>query len=491
MSSIRQKITFGYYLFAVSIISLAIFAYLDLRLMEQRLNWSTTVSGLFDKVMEMRRFEKNHFLYGGTTDLQAARSYASEAATLLAQQQAVFLDVASTDELAQLQLLLQQYQRQVEGDLADSSTAPGKLARQELRALGHRISTMAETINSRQHTSLREALSESRNTLLLWLSAITAFSILLGQLLARAVIRPLHQLEEDLTPIGEGVFDKLDPHSNDREIVSFTTAFNHMLHELELRRRHLLQSEKLASLGTLVSGVAHELNNPLSNISSSCQLLLEELDEADKDQLRQWLRDIDDETERARNIVHALLDFSREQPFQRQPTTVQEIVHKALALVRRQLPPAVRVQIDMRGNLGIAADPQRLQQVFVNLLKNAGDAGGDTISIHATTDPADYPISFSEIVWASDPCIDCHKHGAVYISVCDNGSGISPAILQKIFDPFFTTKDVGHGSGIGLYVAQDIINQHDGCLGAANHNQGGACFIMMLPAVPVEQHSEH
>lgn len=490
MSSIRQKITFGYYLFAASIVSLAIFAYLDLRLMEQRLTWSTTVSGLFDKVLEMRRFEKNYFLYGGAADLQAAHNYASEATTLLRQQRAIFVDVASNAEQEQLLEQLQQYQRHVEAFLATNREVPGEHAPQKLRELGHRISAMAETINTRQHVSLRKSLSEARNTLLLWLSAITAFSILLGQLLARAVIRPLHRLEEDLKPIGEGVFDKLEPHSNDREITSFTTAFNHMLHELELRRRHLLQSEKLASLGTLVSGVAHELNNPLSNISSSCQLLLEELDEAGKQQLREWLKDIDDETERARNIVHALLDFSREQPFQRQPMVLQEIVDKAQALVRRQLPPKVHSRTEIPPQLSIDADPQRLQQVFVNLLKNAGDAGGDNIVIHATTNPAECPVSFSEIVWARDPCIDCQKSGAVYISVCDNGGGIPQTILQKIFDPFFTTKDVGHGSGIGLYVAQDIINQHDGCLGAANQTHGGACFIMMLPASPGEQRHE-
>ena len=106
-------------------------------------------------------------------------------------------------------------------------------------------------------------------------------AIVIGQILSRMVVRPLKMLEESMGVIAEGKFERVSIDSHDREILSLTNAFNTMLKELELRQRHLVQSEKLASLGTLLSGVAHELNNPLSNISSSCQILTEEIEDTD------------------------------------------------------------------------------------------------------------------------------------------------------------------------------------------------------------------
>ena len=142
-----------------------------------------------------------------------------------------------------------------------------------------------------------------------------------------------------------------------------------MLRELDTRRRRMLQAEKLASLGVLVAGVAHELNNPLANISSSCQLLLEELESANPEQLATWLRQIDGETERARQIVLALLEFGRQRELSLEPVRLVELFDKTRMLLGSNLRScAAQLDIEVPDDLVVHADPHRLQQVFINLV---------------------------------------------------------------------------------------------------------------------------
>ena len=133
----------------------------------------------------------------------------------------------------------------------------------------------------------------------------------------RIVVKPLKSLEWTMKSIADGKFSTIAMDSSDQEIVSLADAFNKMIKELEMRQRNLVQSEKLASLGTLLSGVAHELNNPLSNISTSCQILSEEMDELDPEYRRELLSQIEDQADRAKNIVRSLLEFSRAKEFKR------------------------------------------------------------------------------------------------------------------------------------------------------------------------------
>jgi signal transduction histidine kinase len=154
-------------------------------------------------------------------------------------------------------------------------------------------------------------------------------------------------------------------------VLSLTNAFNKMLRELELRQRHLVQSEKLASLGTLLSGVAHELNNPLSNISSSSQILSEEFDDGNREFKKELIAQINDQTDRARNIVRSLLEFSRDKEFKKQQLSLNGLLEETIRFVKGQMTGNVSVQIAVPADLMIVADKQRIQQVLLNLLKNA------------------------------------------------------------------------------------------------------------------------
>jgi two-component system NtrC family sensor kinase len=162
-----------------------------------------------------------------------------------------------------------------------------------------------------------------------------------------------------------------------------------MLEELESRRRQVLHAQRLAALGTLASGVAHELNNPLGNISGACQILLEELAvlpglsrEARAD-LRGWLTQIDDETERARRIVLNLLDYSRKPGRADLTSHLGTTLDRSLLLLGQRLPAGDNLSRDIPPGLWVRMDPQRLQQVFVNLIQNALDAGARQVRIEA------------------------------------------------------------------------------------------------------------
>ncbi len=483
MPSIRRRITVGYYLFAASMIVLAVFAYASLRFLEQRLDWGDAVSAFFDTTLEMRRFEKNYFLYGMPDDLVAARNYAQQALELLDEHGTAFRNVASSGDMGGVRRSLVEYDASM-ARLQVVGVAHGetKTIEEDIRELGRVLADTAERIGASERASMRELLNSARLTLVSALIAVTVASLFLAHFLSHAIARPLRELEQDVQEVGHGRLESLPIRSRDREIVRFSDAFNRTLRELELRRRHLLQAEKLASLGTLVSGVAHELNNPLSNISISTQLLLEELDAADPDQVRAWLGDIEEQTDRARCIVSTLLEFSRESAFSVQATCLRTVLDKTVTLLRTKIPKDSVIEIDVPNAVIIDADAQKLQQVFVNLIGNALEAGGKRLQVRFIENPeqiGDPPLE--DYVWDRLPSNQDSANDAVFIQVSDDGPGIPIELLPKIFDPFFTTKDVGYGSGLGLYICEQIVNQHDGSIGVASAPGRGTSFLILLP----------
>jgi two-component system NtrC family sensor kinase len=242
-----------------------------------------------------------------------------------------------------------------------------------------------------------------------------------------------------------------------------------------------MRTEKLASLGTMLSGVAHELNNPLSNIWSSCQILQEELGEADIEAQRELLAQIDTQSERARNIVRSLLDFARERRFKRESLELRALVEQSVAFLKGGIAAGVRLILDIPPDLRLAADRQRLQQALLNLIKNAVEAVGDAgeVVVAARLEHA----KAEEETAGPVGCRVGHEVGGDYlhISVGDSGHGIPAELLPRIFDPFFTTKDVGHGMGLGLFIVYQVVEEHGGCIYASSEPDRGTTFHIRLP----------
>ena len=506
--SIRKKITLGYYAIVAIIAALSLFTFMELRFMEEKIRFREIISEFFDAILEIRRFEKNYFLYGQRSDYLENIEYQNKAKELLAGNIKDFKSVATPRQIDALNYNLNKYKELMDRYAHLTKKEPAQMLNieQDIRKSGKEIITIAEDILKTERQHLQSFLSRSQSLLIFSILIVSILSVALGQILSRIIVRPLKLIEDSMAAIADGKFEKIYINSKDREIYSLTNAINKMLRELELRQRHLVQSEKLASLGTLLSGVAHELNNPLSNISTSCQILLEELKQGHGSWVKgqekkkpaplplplapnfimELLSQIDSQTDRARNIVYSLLEFSRDKKFKKETLPLKRLFEETIRFVRGQIPANVGITLKMPDDMVILADKQRIQQAFLNLIKNAIEAVGNegAISIRAKRHTAiDKAKDKSEIhnylKYSGKRTIE---DDTIDIEIKDTGTGIPPEILPKIFDPFFTTKDVGKGSGLGLFIVHEIIEEHDGCIAVDSEAGKGTTFFISLPA---------
>jgi signal transduction histidine kinase len=242
--------------------------------------------------------------------------------------------------------------------------------------------------------------------------------------------------------------------------------------ELKAAETHLVQSEKMASLGRLVAGVAHEINNPVSFISSSVAPLRRRLERAatapptDIPRLLAEAREIIDimarGAERTTAIVRDLRSFSRLGEAVRKPVDLQDCIEVTLRLLESRWRDRLTIHRDYDDALPqVECDPGQVNQVFMNLLANACDAA-----------PAGGNIWVSTRLRGADTCV----------TIRDDGPGIPPERLGRIFEPFFTTKDVGSGTGLGLAIAHGIVASHGGRIEVDSTSGAGATFTVILPA---------
>jgi PAS domain S-box-containing protein len=247
-------------------------------------------------------------------------------------------------------------------------------------------------------------------------------------------------------------------------INSIVVVMTDITDSAELRDK-LIHAEKMAAVGQLVSGVAHEVNNPLTAILGFADLLME--NPGLTDNARKDIRVILQEAQRTKQIVQNLLSFARQMPPQRNPVQLNAILRRTIQLRSYDFAShGVDVVEHLDEQLpDIIGDAHQLQQVFLNILNNAYDA------VHETGRPARIEIMTTK---AGD---------AVEVSFCDNGHGISQP--ERIFDPFFTTKEVGKGTGLGLSICYGIVKEHGGEILCHNNPSGiGATFIVRFPAAP-------
>jgi signal transduction histidine kinase len=285
-----------------------------------------------------------------------------------------------------------------------------------------------------------------------------ALALAMGLWVLRSIARPVARLREGALRLAEGDLQAHIPVDSPDEFGALARQFNSMTRALREHQAKLVHSEKLAGIGRLAAGVAHEINNPLGVILGYAKLLRKRADP----EMAGDLRIIEDETLRCREIVEGLLDLSRPLPATPQLVDLRELTDEVLTRLRdARLLDGVAMEVT--GAAETEGHPQKLRQVLFNLVKNAVEAAG--------------PGGRVQVRLASS----CD---AVEASVADSGPGLDPAGRDRLFEPFYTTKD--HGTGLGLAVSQAIARGHGGQIEAGASPSGGACFTLHLPRVQRE-----
>ena len=292
-------------------------------------------------------------------------------------------------------------------------------------------------------------------------AAVAAGGLMLWWLNRRLVLKPVAALVEGTRRVAAGDLGTEIPVTSRHELGELARAFNEMIRTLGETQRQLTQADKLASVGRLAAGVAHEINNPLTGVLSYASLLRKRLDQdaAACEDLDVIVR----ETVRCRGIIRGLLDFARPAAPARKPMDLNEVIRRAVSVVMTQLSlNQVDLSLHLEGELPeVLADPNQIQQVVVNLLINAADAigeGGGSIRATTRRGPGE----------------------SLELAIEDSGRGIAAEDLPRIFEPFFTTKG-NHGTGLGLAVSWGIVEAHGGSLEVQSEPGRGTCFTLRLP----------
>ncbi len=359
----------------------------------------------------------------------------------------------------------------------------------KLEAIGH-VRVMLSM------SSLYQQISRLKWAFLLLTFLVIAVGVLLTVMLVRRMVAPLQALAQATRRIAAGSLDEAVPESTHDEIGQLARSFNQMTSELKRSRRdlemysaglenqvrlrtreleeaqsQLVQAEKMSAVGLLVSGVAHELNNPLAGVVGYSQLLLR----SDTDEkVRRGLEKINREAERCKKIVQNLQTFARKHKPQKDYVGINGILEGTLELRSYQLKvDNIEVVTDLDPDLPkTMADFHQLQQVFLNIIINAHQA----MAAHGRTGRL---------------TLRTRRRGdQIVVEIEDTGPGIQPENLGKVFDPFFTTKEVGQGTGLGLSICYGIIQEHKGRISVRNGQGGGALFSVELPILEMDTTGE-
>lgn len=372
----------------------------------------------------------------------------------------------------------------------DSQGRPTPAAR--LERLNHEAIQLPERLYHDSYNVLIHSRGRFHSSrIIVWTSALAVLAMLCGlaRLVHRWVLYPVRLLQRGVRRVARGSFDyQIDLQTGD-EMQALAEAFNDMTARLSVtyndlerqvqeRSRQLVRSERLAGVGFLAAGVAHEINNPLASIAFCSEALenrlsslLASVDSADSAIVADYLRMIQDEAFRCKRITEKLLDFSRCGEIQRRPTDLATLVEEVVEMIRH-IGKYREKTIEFHPQEVVIArvDAQEIKQVILNLVVNALDCmdSGGRLDIQVRRCGAS-----AELIFA------------------DDGKGMSPEVLENIFEPFFTTKGVGKGTGLGLSISHRIISRHEGEIVAESPGEGfGSTFTIRLPAEPRDAEGE-
>lgn len=348
--------------------------------------------------------------------------------------------------------------------------------------------------------STREAVARSVRIALAYVAMNALIAGSFGwYLISRTVVRPVRRLVDATRRVAGGDLGARVPPAGNDELSDLARDFNRMTETLagrlaDLRnaneslkaaREEVVRSEKLASVGRLAAGVAHELGNPVGAVTGYVSAMIRSLPAGDTSEDGEMLRRVDREMKRVDRIIRDLLDYARPHEEARHALDVDEIVDGALAIVgvQKAFKQVALERVKGEGAKRSLGDAHRLQQVVVNLLINAADAVESARERRIVVETAytEFPAMPHERRRREDGAAPAGP--AIAIRVRDSGEGIAPEHLPLLFDPFFTTKEPGRGTGLGLAIARPVVESMGGRILVESAPGHGATFTVLLPLV--------
>ncbi len=463
--SIRGKIFLAFGIFIGLSALIWALSYRSQYILNQKIQLIEKKYDLLNTILEARRYEKNYFLSFERKNIEEALGYVHQAENL-------FRDILKknngrilSDNINQTVSELVIYKESLANILKLHEKKSVRILPETIESIreqGRSLTSELEKVVKKENRFVQNLIGKSKTIHLLALIPAFFLSVSIALFLIFSVDRPLKTIEDAIAKIAKGDFNNIPEIKTGDEFESLVDSLNNMISELQKRSKQLVQAQKLASLGKFTSGVAHELNNPLNNISTSIQILIEELEEGNLEFQKELLVGAEQQVERGKEIVRSLLEFSRETRLRLKQVDFRTLVDNAVQQVQSQLPDNIHLSIkvpdDIQASLGI----ERIERVLTNLIVNA---------MHAMEDGGDITIKAKN---------EYDKNGFSF-QVTDTGKGIPENILTKIFDPFFTTKSIGKGSGLGLSIAYGIVKQHKGRISVSSRIGKGTTFTCFLP----------
>ncbi|HUI67475.1 MAG TPA: ATP-binding protein [Nitrospirota bacterium] len=520
--SLKKKIALSFFISAFIIAILAAFEYVNFIELKKEVRYLEVTDTISRKLLQLRRHEKIYFLYGpqkANEESAAVRAYLGELKALLAQNP----DIDRADKLALRSSIAEYEQRfntiessaqRLMGIFEETKASYGKnekffslveatflerpaqsadflekaffLSRGQslitglraldaditaLRKTGEDILVISKDLDKVARANAGTVIRVSQMAILIFFPLFFIVGIGMLFFISTNVVRRLMLLISVVEKTGKGSYPHLtvaiSQGSAHDEVGVLIDKFNQMedqlaLHEEELERknRELMQTKKLAAIGTLASGVAHELNNPLNNIYLSAQVLAKEAAEGCSGEVKEALGDIVGQTERVKRIVSDLLEYARGREPQFREVGLKDLItdsYRHLGSSRNLEKIRFSLNVDS-SKATVLADQGQVEQVFANLFANAVDAMGGAGDLLVTMRSSEQ---------------------SVVITVSDSGRGIPQESIEKIFEPFFTTKD--KGTGLGLAIVYNIIKKHNGDIAVESEEGKGTTFIITLP----------
>lgn len=429
----------------------------------------TTANYAFD-IQQARRFEKNFLLYG--TGLPQALADVAQAGQVLVAAREDFYAILGKTAFDRMTAGLARYRRLLErldtrSGRSDARTAIDRDSLQaQLRGIGAELVTDATGAIEKARRRFHRGLHSTRIVLLAGMVLVIAFAVYTSAFIVRRIFLPFRRFDGYMRRIAAGDFSPVTPAKTFQdEFTDLALAVNRMIGEILDRGDQLLESRKMAAIGTLTAGIAHEINNPLNNISLTADALIDDFESLSDPEKIDMLEEVSAQVERAGATIANLLDFAQRDPHAFEPLDIREVIASTVAVLEKEL------RLDNITATIIAAEDlppvighrHNLQQVFLNLILNAREAmhGGGRLTIEVS-----------------------RQGDGVFIAVQDTGEGIPASLHHRIFEPFFTTRAVGKGTGLGLSVSFGIIEKHHGTISVQSEAGTGATFFLTLPAAP-------